>query len=87
MAKATLRIEYDGGGHTEFVEVAPPTVLVPDLDMNAVLLAQTAFQKALRAAGLAVPTPEAAEPEAAPDPATNGKADAASAAAAVAKGK
>jgi hypothetical protein len=52
MARATIRIDYDGGGHIEIAEQAHAGMAVPDLTTQAVLLAQGAFEKLIRAAGM-----------------------------------
>lgn len=62
MARATIRIDYDGGGHIEIAEQSFGGVAIPDLTSQAVLLAQGAFEKLIRAAGMSLqPAPPANE--------------------------
>jgi hypothetical protein len=63
MARATIRIEYDGGGHIEIAEQSFGGIAIPDLTSQAVLLAQGAFEKLIRAAGMTL-QPQPPEPPA-----------------------
>ena len=57
MARVILRIEYDGGGHVEFCEQSLAGLSIPDLNAQAIMLAQGAYEKAVRAAGLTIQAP------------------------------
>jgi hypothetical protein len=52
MAKVTIRIDYDGGGHAEFCEQSLAGLSIADLNGQAIVLVQVAFEKAIRAAGM-----------------------------------
>lgn len=52
MATVTIRIDYDGGGHAEFCEQSLQGLSISDLNPQAIILTQAAFEKAIRAAGM-----------------------------------
>lgn len=81
MATVTIRIDYDGGGHAEFCEQSLAGLSISDLNGQAIVLVQVAFEKAIRAAGMTFQPAPPPEDEPAPsvdtEPSRNGKANAA----------